>query len=81
MFERSDLRVSQPENKLRWRALGDVRFYSAPWARDGATNQATTRVAKLMKAAAIMSWLLRLNQRDPVPFTDWKSMEGAGGDQ
>ena len=25
-------------------------------------NQATTRTAKLMKAAAIIPWLLRLNQ-------------------
>jgi hypothetical protein len=58
-----------------------LELYSASWAREGATNQATTRMAKLMKAAAIMSWLLRMNQRDPVPLTGWKSMEGVGGDQ
>jgi hypothetical protein len=29
-------------------------LYSAPWARDGATNQPTTRTPKLMKAAAII---------------------------
>ena len=42
--------------------------YSAAWARDGATNQARTRLPKLTNATAIISWLLRLNQRDLHPF-------------
>lgn len=81
MLERGDLRSSQPCKTSCDGVETGLEFYSASWAREGATNQATTRMAKLMKAAAIMSWLLRLNQRDPVPFTGWKSMEGVGGDQ
>ena len=44
-----------------------VGSYSAALAPDGATSQATTKMAKLTKAAAITSWLLRLNQRDLHP--------------
>jgi len=46
-----------------------VGSYSFAFARDGATNQATTRTAKLAKAAAITSWLLRLDRRDRRPVT------------
>jgi len=44
-----------------------VQCYSAATARDGAMNQATTRIAKVMKAAAIISGLLRLNHWDLRP--------------
>ena len=42
--------------------------YSATWARDGAMNQATTRIAKLTNATAIISWLLRLNLGIAIPL-------------
>ncbi|MGD0121452.1 MAG: hypothetical protein ABSC46_02700 [Candidatus Limnocylindrales bacterium] len=45
----------------------EIVCYSAAAARDGAMNQATTRIAKTKKAAAITSWLLRLNQWDLDP--------------
>lgn len=49
---------------------GTRQNYFAAWARDGAMNHATTRTPKLTNATAIISGLLRLKLRDPLPLNE-----------
>ena len=60
-------------NSTRKPSVPVEKIYSATFARDGATSQATTRTAKAMKAAATISRLLRLNHGTPRPARVRKS--------